>query len=184
MFEYRERGKKFIERLIDLIPVDMSPGIITTFGLFFSIFAALFFAYKKLLFALLFLVFSSLSDALDGAVARKKKMQSREGAFFDSVADRYADFFIFLGIGAYLNNFLLALIALAGAFFVSYTRARAESLGKESKHVFGERAERLSILILATIFEFFFDNALFYGMVFLALIAHISAVFRAIKFRK
>lgn len=183
MFEYRERGKKFIERLIDLIPINFPPNVITILGLLFAIFAALFFAYRKLLPALFFLIISSLSDALDGAIARKKSMQSREGAFFDSVADRYADFFIFFGIGFYLSNFFLALIALSGAFLVSYTRARAESLSKNAEHVIGERAERLLVLILATFFEIFFKNSLFYGLVMVAILAHFSAILRIIRFR-
>ena len=44
---------------------------------------------------------------------------------------------------------LLALLALAGSFMVSYTRARAEGLGVDCKVGWFERPERMIVLIIA-----------------------------------
>jgi CDP-diacylglycerol--glycerol-3-phosphate 3-phosphatidyltransferase len=74
------------------------------------------------------------------------------GALLDSVIDRYSEFVIFLGIAAYFitlkNYFILAVtfVALCGSIMVSYTRARAENLGFESKVGMTQRAERIVFL--------------------------------------
>jgi len=81
---------------------------------------------------------SSLSDMLDGAVARMSARTSRFGAFLDSTLDRLGEAFILGAIGVALARngttwaVGMAFAALAGSFLVSYTRARAEGLGVDS----------------------------------------------------
>jgi CDP-diacylglycerol--glycerol-3-phosphate 3-phosphatidyltransferase len=81
------------------------------------------------------------------------------GALLDSVIDRYSEFVMFLGIAAYFirmkNFFILVLvfIALCGSIMVSYTRARAESLGFESKAGIMQRAERIVFLGSGALFH-------------------------------
>ena len=59
---------------------------------------------------------------------------------------------MFMGIAVYfitLNNYFILVvtfIALCGSIMVSYTRARAESLGFESKAGMTQRAERIVFL--------------------------------------
>ncbi|HEX2618885.1 MAG TPA: CDP-alcohol phosphatidyltransferase family protein, partial [Phototrophicaceae bacterium] len=78
-------------------------------------------------------------DALDGAVARAMQRKDQFGALLDSTLDRYADAFIFAGLGYYFavqNRFdmlLLALAALMGSYTVSYVRARADGVGVSVK---------------------------------------------------
>jgi phosphatidylglycerophosphate synthase len=79
---------------------------------------------------------SSIVDGVDGDLARLKGMTTRFGGFFDAVLDRYADVAILVGLAYWSLEFedrgpaeLLAavsLLAVAGTFMVSYTRARAE----------------------------------------------------------
>jgi phosphatidylglycerophosphate synthase len=98
------------------------------------------------------ILFAGLFDMLDGQVARLGKMQSPYGAMFDSVLDRYSELFTFLGICYYLiaHHYLLsslfAFIALIGSMMVSYTRARAEGLGVQSKGGLMQRPERVVLL--------------------------------------
>lgn len=77
-------------------------------------------------------------DMFDGAVARVTGTSSKLGAFLDSSFDRWGETTVYLGcvigctqadveIGAWL-----AAAAMGNAFMVSYTRARAESLGYSS----------------------------------------------------
>ncbi len=47
---------------------------------------------------------------------------------------------------------LLAFAALVTSFMVSYTRARAESLGYEAKLGFGSRVERFFIMVISLLF--------------------------------
>ena len=98
------------------------------------------------------ILLGGLCDSLDGSLARATGKANRSGALLDSVIDRYSEFVMFLGIAAYFitmkNYFILVVtfIALCGSIMVSYTRARAESLGFESKAGMAQRAERLVFL--------------------------------------
>ena len=96
------------------------------------------------------LLVSGFFDMVDGSVARITKQASKKGAFLDSSFDKISEVVVFGGIalGALASPFW-CLIALGLSLLVSYTRARAESLGVELKGIgIGERAERMLILAL------------------------------------
>lgn len=109
----------------------------------------------KFYLAIGFLLVSGFFDLLDGAIARATNTVSKFGGIFDSSLDRYGDAFIFGGISLY---FLLradvvwgvvSLAALAGAFEVSYVRARAEKDMPSCRIGFWERGERIVYVLLA-----------------------------------
>lgn len=100
-------------------------------------------------------ILSALMDCIDGVVARVRKKRTKRGAFLDSVIDRIVDSIYivslyFLDILTIEESFIL----LVGSLMISYTRARAESLGLSLAAVgFAERAER-TIITLAIIIAF------------------------------
>ncbi len=88
---------------------------------------------------------SQVLDGADGQVARLTQCESLQGAFLDSVLDRYADFALLFGMLLHALRFssgchvfgvtlepgllvLIAALAAAGSSQVSYTTARAASL--------------------------------------------------------
>jgi phosphatidylglycerophosphate synthase len=81
----------------------------------------------------LIILIASLSDMLDGMVARQRNMCSQAGEFIDSVVDRYADLGLCAGLLAYYADqpamVAFTTLAASGAMLVSYIRAKAESLG-------------------------------------------------------
>jgi CDP-diacylglycerol--glycerol-3-phosphate 3-phosphatidyltransferase len=93
-----------------------------------------------------------LCDSIDGSLARSSGKANRFGALFDSAIDRYSEFLMFFGIAAYfitLNDHptsVVTFLALCGSIMVSYNRARAESLGFESKAGLMQRPERIIFL--------------------------------------
>jgi archaetidylinositol phosphate synthase len=96
------------------------------------------------------LLFSGFFDIVDGSVARVTKQTSKKGAFLDSSFDKISEVLIFAGIafGGIADPFW-CLVALGLSILVSYTRARAESLGVELRGIgIGERAERMLILAI------------------------------------
>jgi len=96
-------------------------------------------------------------DTMDGSIARTTGRASRFGALLDSVVDRYSEFIMYLGIGAYFINYedystaAGTFLALCGSFMVSYARARAESLGFEAKLGFMQRPERIVLIGLGAL---------------------------------
>lgn len=96
------------------------------------------------------LLISGFFDMVDGSVARVTKQTSKKGAFLDSTFDKISETIIFAGIAiGNLASPLWCLVALAMSLLVSYTRARAESLGIELRGIgIGERAERMLILAI------------------------------------
>ncbi len=121
------------------------------------------------------LLVSGFFDIVDGSVARATKQTSRKGAFLDSTLDKVAEVIVFLGIlyGG-LADPTMVLIALGLSLLVSYSRARAESLGIELKGVgIGERAERLIIIAVFSI-----AGLTYYGMIIVAILAGITFIQR------
>jgi CDP-diacylglycerol--glycerol-3-phosphate 3-phosphatidyltransferase len=78
------------------------------------------------------MVLACLGDALDGLVARRSATVSVGGALLDASVDRYGEFFFLGGLAVYFRAstpvLVLALLALAGSFMVSYASAKAEAL--------------------------------------------------------
>lgn len=88
-------------------------------------------------------------DILDGGLARRRGVPGPRGALIDSIADRWAEFATFAGLGAlYRDGWMLAVVALAafGSQMVSYVRARAEGLGIAMATGRAQRPERYVLL--------------------------------------
>ena len=74
-------------------------------------------------------------DMFDGTLARATGRVSRLGAFMDSVFDRCGEALVYVGLVwgtldlGLSRPVVLAAAAMAAAFMVSYTRAKAEGLG-------------------------------------------------------
>jgi len=159
----------------------LSPNFWTGVGFALAIASAVAYASATigLMYAALYggilLLVSGFFDIIDGSVARATKQISRKGAFLDSTLDKVAEVIVFLGIlyGG-LADPAIVLIALGLSLLVSYTRARAESLGIELKGVgIGERAERLIVIAVFSIAGF-----TYYGMIIVAIIAGITFIQR------
>ena len=92
---------------------------------------------------------AGILDVLDGRIARLTHRQTKSGALFDSVSDRWGELFVFGGYAWYLRDtpWLLAVLgALGSSMMVSYTRARAEGLGLELSGGMMQRAERILLV--------------------------------------
>ncbi len=149
----------------------ISPTSWTVVGLLFALLSGISYAYisgvGQLIGGLLIIV-SGFFDLVDGAVAKATKRMSKRGAFLDSTLDRVGEVAIYTGIllGG-LSSSLWVVLALSFSLLVSYTRARAESLGTSLSGIgIGERSERLLGLALLSILGF-----TSYGVIFVAAIA-------------
>ncbi|MBB5637875.1 phosphatidylglycerophosphate synthase [Pedobacter cryoconitis] len=161
---FRDRLQQTIYKVINpfvkgLIRMGLTPNAVTTIGLLLNVGVAVIFVFGAersnrgdlsfVGWSGALVLFAGLFDMLDGQVARLGNMSSRFGALYDSVLDRYSELIMFLGICYYLVSHhyflssLFAFIALIGSMMVSYTRARAEGLGVQSKGGLMQRPERV-----------------------------------------
>ncbi len=122
-----------------------------------------------------------LCDSIDGSLARSSGKANRFGALFDSAIDRYSEFLMFFGIATYFislrdhSTSVVTFLALCGSIMVSYNRARAESLGFESKEGLMQRPERIIYLgIGALIHPLVFKLTIW----FVAIFANLTALQR------
>ena len=161
----------------------VSADVITVIGITMATVAAVTIGAGYLRVGFLFLLLTGIPDALDGAVARASGTGSARGAFFDSVSDRLTDALLFGGVAWYLAGsepgriMMLPVAIMALAMFISYQRAKAESLGFDAKGGIMERAERIIVLALALLFSEFLIAILWVMLVLTA----ITAVQRFVK---
>jgi len=171
--------------------IGLTPNHVSAIGIILAISSALTYwnwqANQFLLIVASFLLLiSGFCDALDGAIARLYGETTTFGGFLDSLLDRYADAFVFLGIiiGG-LCDLFWGLVALIGSLLVSYTRARAEATGVKMEAVgVAERAERLIILAIASFLAIVRLEALYWGVILLAFLSNLTVLQRVIYFYK
>jgi len=165
------------------------PNTITLVSLFFAFLAGFSFYLTYITPSFLFLAFASiiiaaLLDAIDGKVARIKHISSPRGDFLDHLVDRYADMLIIIGIGfSIYSTPLFALLALSGVFVTSYVGTQAQAVGL--KRLYGGlmgRADRLVILIILPILQFFWWGYYFsvstWVLILFAVLGHFTAIQR------
>jgi CDP-diacylglycerol---glycerol-3-phosphate 3-phosphatidyltransferase len=144
--------------IVGLARTRITPNALTTTGVSLCLAASVLVYFEdrnELLFywvAAVVFVVGSVLDILDGALARAGGKTTPFGSFLDSTTDR-------VGEGAMLGAIALifsrhgnevalgaTIGAIAGSFLVSYTRAKAESLGLRGDVGLGSRAERVVVI--------------------------------------
>lgn len=132
------------------------PMAITYAQIAASLLTALAYAAGLIYTAGFLVLFTGTLDILDGKVARRTREDSERGAFLDSVVDRYAEFFGYVGLMIFFRagwQVWATLLAILGGMMVSYTRARAEGLGMRCEVGLLQRPERFVLLGFGSIFS-------------------------------
>lgn len=147
----------FTKPALAMAKIGITPNMLTVTGTALSVLAALaLLPTGHLVAGPLCLLFVLIADSFDGILARVTGTTSIFGAFLDSSMDRLADAAVFTGLGlwalwqldagplqAVTVSAAFACVALGGA--VSYTRARAEAIGKTAAVGIAERTDRLVV---------------------------------------
>tara|TARA_B100001013_G_C24467037_1_gene385847 strand:- start:79 stop:510 length:432 start_codon:yes stop_codon:yes gene_type:complete len=111
---------------------------------------------------------------LDGAIARYSNTETLFGKFLDSFIDRVCESLVLSGILIYFifieqNNLTSFLVytTICSSIIVSYSRAKAESLGVESKEGLMTRAPRVITLTVGLFIFSFFRNSIVLNLSFI-----------------
>ncbi|HRI58383.1 MAG TPA: CDP-alcohol phosphatidyltransferase family protein [Saprospiraceae bacterium] len=167
----KEVGQPIVYRIFNpfinlLLKAGITPNAVTTIGFIINIGATIVFIagggepridLRYVGWGGAIILLGGLFDMIDGRLARVGKMESKFGALYDSVLDRYSELVMFLGICYYLVaqsyflSSLFAFIAMIGSIMVSYVRARAEGLGIECKGGLMQRPERILLIGISAV---------------------------------
>lgn len=184
--QMRVRFKKVLDAIGGFLNgLGLMPNTMTILGLIGNTVGAIFLARGQMTIGGLLILLMGPIDALDGTMARLRGEPSEFGAFVDSVTDRYSELVIFGGLLFYYAQggdwlyAILTYIAAAGSILVSYTRARAQSLGYDSKVGILTRFERYIVLAPALVL-----NIPQVAVWIVAVFANITALQRIIDVRR
>ena len=155
--DLRDRIYPIIDPLVDwLVKRRVHPNLITTSGFAFTVLAGFLYGVDHVRTAGVFVLLGGAHDIFDGRVARVSGLQSKFGAFYDSVLDRISEVVIYIGLISLYNHYEMSLLnigmiymivlAMAGSLMISYTRAKAEILGLQCSVGLMQRAERIVLL--------------------------------------
>ncbi len=134
----------------------VTPNQISSVAFLLNVGAALFVIFGYYAWGASVFIAAGLLDLVDGSLARRTGKITPFGGFLDSTLDRMSEGVIFAAIAYRLAqdpdsamrsvNVALVVLALLGSVTVSYTRARAESLGVECRVGLASRFERIVLI--------------------------------------
>lgn len=167
----------------------VSPNTITSVGTLLTIAASVVYATGHIMTAGWIMNVTAFFDVADGEVARRTGRSSVFGAFYDSTLDRVADGALMAGLAFFyatnpihhnLAMVVVCLVCIIGTFLISYTRARAETLGIDAKVGLMQRPERMVLLsVPQSFFGLFWNGWVLMGIILLLTVtAWITAVQR------
>jgi len=169
-----------------LVRTEVTPNFISFLSFGLSIISAWFFSlgdYLSNILAGVIAQLSSIIDGCDGEIARLKFKESKYGAWFDAVLDRYADALIIIGMTIGIYRFLMepkilitGFLALTGSFMMSYTADKYDSIFRKKKVLPKVRLGRDVRLFLIMIGAFF--NKIFLTLFILALFSNLEVARR------
>ncbi|HMF87404.1 MAG TPA: CDP-alcohol phosphatidyltransferase family protein [Gemmatimonadaceae bacterium] len=189
--DYLKKGAlRVIEPAISFLARhNVSPNAITTVGTLLTVAAGVVYGTGHIMTAGWLMGLTAFFDVMDGEVARRTGRSTVFGAFYDSTLDRVADgalmagLTVFYATNAIHHNIYMVVVCLVGmiaTFVVSYTRARAESLGIDAKVGVMQRPERIVLLSAPqALFGLFWNGWVLIGIILLLTVtACITAVQR------
>ena len=145
---------------------------------------------------------AQVMDAMDGQVARLTGSESAEGAFLDSVLDRYMDFSLLFGMllhglrfssgldlgGIVLEPWILVLLAglaAAGTSQVSFTTARAAALNLDFRRPeLAGRGTRTAVIVACGLLTPLWIHFPVAGLAYLALHPNAAVIGSLFRLRK
>jgi archaetidylinositol phosphate synthase len=113
--------------------------------------------YGNYFWALAFFLLAALLDLVDGAVARTKNLSTKKGAYLDTIADRYVEAIVLLGLAfaalpiIFLPAYVWIFLAMFGSAMTTYAKAAAkekELSVAELKGGLMSRGERMIVIAI------------------------------------
>jgi CDP-diacylglycerol--glycerol-3-phosphate 3-phosphatidyltransferase len=133
------------------------------------------FAMRAYVLGAVLTLLGSITDCVDGDLARVSGRTSKSGSYLDHVLDRWTDAALIVGLTfSDLNEFGgIGMAALVGTFMVSYARTKAQAVGTDCEVGLASRDARMLILVIAGV-----TGLIYEGLVVVAVLGLGTAVYR------
>jgi len=131
----------------------LTPTHVTFISAALSFGGGIAFGFRQYLLGALLTLLGSITDCVDGDLARVTGRASKAGGYLDHVFDRWTDAALIVGLTASsLEDFaLIGIAALVGTFMTSYARTKAQVVGKDADVGVGGRDARMLILVVGAV---------------------------------
>ena len=179
----------------------ITPNVLTLLAVFIGVSAGFAFGLGLAWAGGLLAAVAQVLDGVDGQVARLTGRESSEGAFLDSVLDRYMDFSLLFGILVHCFRFSLRVellgmvlspnwlilvggLAAAGSSQVSYATARAASLQLDYRRPeYAGKGSRTTIIIVCGLLTPFWIHFPLVGLLYLAVHPNVGVIVSLIRLK-
>lgn len=153
----------------------LTPTHVTYFSAALSFGGGVAFGFRIYLLGALLTLLGSITDCVDGDLARISGTTSKSGAYLDHVFDRWTDAALIVGLMFSSLEELapIGIAALVGTFMTSYTRTKAQAVGTDCEVGIGGRDARMLVLVVTGAFGFVFA-----GLAIVAAMSLVTAVHR------
>jgi len=158
-------GRKYIDKFFDktanfFFDLKLKPNDITVIALILGVGASIFFYFEKHFMSIILLWISGYLDAVDGAMARKKRSITKTGTLLDICFDRIVELSFIFAFALKHDDAVFALLCLTCAIVMSMSvfltsGMLIENTGKKSFHYQAGLMERTEGFIMFTLMILF-----------------------------
>ncbi|MDD4625138.1 MAG: CDP-alcohol phosphatidyltransferase family protein [Candidatus Paceibacterota bacterium] len=168
-------------------PLPITPNQYSFASIVLALACFYFLAKQSLFFALCFFILAVFLDLIDGAVARRKNLATKKGAYLDTIFDRYVEAIILFGFlflplpEIFFPSYIWIFLILFGSMMTTYSKSAAkekELVKKELKGGLMSRAERNIFYFFAIGFGLFCFEATAWILAAAAILTNFTAVQR------
>jgi len=191
MLDTKRHWFKDLEKIVGSIfgVLPLTPNQYTYLSGIFALVGLWFMMKENLIWTTIFFLVAAGLDFVDGAVARKKNMSSKVGAYLDTIFDRYVEGIIFFGMlflalpTIVIPGQAWVYLAIFGSVVTTYAKAAAKEKDLVTQELKGgllSRGERLILIFIALILGIIYPDYAYMTLIvaIIAVLANFTAIQR------
>ena len=153
----------------------VTPTHVTYLSAALSLGGGIAFGLRSLVLGALLTLMGSITDCVDGDLARALGETSKSGSYLDHVLDRWTDAALIVGLTfSDLSDLAgVGMLALVGTFMTSYARTKAQAVGTDTQVGVASRDARMLVLVVAALAGYVFA-----GLAVVAVVGLFTAIYR------
>ncbi len=168
-------------------PMPFTPNQYSFSSVVFAFICFYFLIKQNLAWAIIFFLIAAFMDFVDGAVARRKNLTTKKGAYLDTVFDRFVEGILLFGFlflplpQIFFPSYIWIFLILFGSMMTTYAKSAAkekELTVKELKGGLMSRGERSIFYLLAMTTGIFCAEGMVWILAIMAILTNFTALQR------